>query len=244
MSSTTTGCVVVAWRHCPQILQQPLRVVADRGDRLAGEGVGEQPHHDLAVLEHVGDAGGRAHIVLEHEKVALAGADQIDAGDMGIDLVRRLDAVHLGPIGRVEQHEVRRHEPCLDDLLVVIDVVEEDVDRLHPLDAAALDKLPFGAVEDTRDQVEGDQPLGRAAVGIDGEGDAEAAEQLLGGDLLGDERFDRETVEQPGKIGIGGPHLAVRASHLIEKSAGWCWRLAHPRLNCLRPLQVYPVWLW
>ena len=244
MSRTTTGCVVVAWRHRPQILEQPLRVVADGGDRLAGKGVRKQPHHDLAVLEHVGDAGGRAHIVLEHEKVALAGADEIDAGDMGIDPVRRLDAVHLGPVGRVEKHEVRRHEAGLDDLLVVVDVVEEDVDRLHPLNAAALDKLPFGAVEDARNEVERDQPLGRAAVGIDGEGDAEAAKQLLRRDLLGDERFDREAVEQPGKVGISEPHPAVGSAHLIEKSAGWCWRLAHPRFNCLRPLQVYPVWLW
>ena len=49
-----------------------------------------------------------------------------------------------------------------------------------------LDQVPLGAVEDAGDEVEGDQQLGRAAFGIDGEGDAEAAEQLLRGALLGD----------------------------------------------------------
>ena len=73
--------------HGAQILDQPLRIVADRRDALPGKGIGKEPHHDLAVLEHIGDAGGRAHIVLEHEEVALAGADQIDAGDMGVDVV-------------------------------------------------------------------------------------------------------------------------------------------------------------
>ena len=65
---------------------------------------------------------------------------EIDAGDVGVDVVRRLDADHLGPEGRVEQDELGRHETRLEDLLVVIDVVEEDVDRLDALDAAPLDQ--------------------------------------------------------------------------------------------------------
>ena len=218
-------------RHRAQILQQLLGVIADRRDALPGEGVGKQPHHDLAVLEHVGNARGRAHIVLEHEEIALAGADQVDAGDMRVDVLRRLDAQHLRAEGRIEQHEFRRHQPRLDDLLVVIDVVEEDVDRLHPLDAAPLDQVPFGAVEDARDQIEGDQPLGRAAFGIDGEGDAEPAEQLLSRVLLGDEGVDREIVEQAGERGIGVPDRAVGLAHLIEEFAGKQGRLLRLHLD-------------
>ena len=85
-----------AGRHRAQILQEPLGVVADRRDALPVERVGEEPHHDLAVLEHVGHARRRAHIVLEHEEVALAGADQVDAGDMRIDVVRRLECIISG----------------------------------------------------------------------------------------------------------------------------------------------------
>ena len=152
--------------------------------------------------------------------------------------------MHLGPEGRVEQHEFRRHEAGLDDLLVVIDVVEEDVDRLHALDAAALHELPFGAVENARHEIEGDQPLGRAAFAIDREGDAEPAEQLLGRRLLGDQGLDGEIVEQLGEVGIGGSHRAVGLAHLIKKSAGRCRRLAHPTLplsSVLRQVRPVPV---
>jgi multiple antibiotic resistance protein len=48
----------------------------------------------------------------------------------------------------------------------------------------------LGAVEDARNEVERDQSLGRAALGIDREGDAEPAEQLFRRVLLGDQRID------------------------------------------------------
>jgi hypothetical protein len=86
----------------------------------------------------------------------------------------------------------------------VVDVVQEDVDRLDPLDAASLDEIPFGAVEDTGDQVERDQPLGRSPFGIDGKGDAEPAKQFLGCILFGDEGVDRKVVEEAGKLGVAG----------------------------------------
>ena len=201
-------------RHGAQVFDQPLGIVADGRDALPGEGVGKEPHHDLAVLEHIGDARGRAHIVLEHEEVALSGADQIDAGDMGVDVVRRLDADHLGPEGGIEQNELGRHKTRLEDLLVVIDVVEEDVDRLDALDAAPLDQIPFGAVEDAGDEVEGDQTFGRAAFSINGEGDAEPAKQLLGGVLLGGERIRSRDCRacRQGRRKRAGPCRPARAS--------------------------------
>ncbi len=233
-------------RHGAQVFDQPLGIVANGRDALPGEGVGKEPHHDLAVLEHIGDARGRAHIVLEHEEVTLSGADQIDASDMGVDVVRRLDPDHLGPEGGIEQNEFGRHKSCLEDLLVVIDVVEEDVDRLDALNAAPLDQIPFGAVEDAGNEVEGDQTFGRAAFSINGEGDAEPAKQLLGGVLLGDERIDREIVEHAGNGGVSVPDLAVRRAHLVEEFTGRLGgRLAsllgtHP-LSRLR--QARPSWL-
>src|SRR6185503_326684 len=161
---------------------------------------------------------GRADIILEHEEIALAGADQVYTGNMGVDVVRRLDAEHLGPERGVEQNELRRHEARLNDLLVVIDVVEEDVDRLDSLDAAPLHEIPLGAVEDAGDQVKRDQPLGRAAFGVDCKGDAEPAEQLLSCVLLRDEGIDRQIVEKAGKLGVGVPDRPVGRPHLVEES--------------------------
>ena len=181
---------------------------------------GKSSHHDLAVLEHIGDARRRAHIVLEHVEIALAGTDEINSSDMGVDLVGRLDPEHLGPVGRIEQHELGRHQSRLQDLLVVIDVIQEDVDRLDPLDATALHQRPFAAVQDAGNQVEGNQPLGRATLGIDRKGDPEAAKQLLGRRLLDDEGFDGQVVEETGKGRVGGTDLARLVAHLVKKLAG------------------------
>jgi hypothetical protein len=131
-------------------------------------------------------------------------------------------------------------------ILVVIDIVEEDVDRLDALDAAPLDQVPLGAVEDARDEVEGDQPLGRTALGIDSEGDAEPAEQLLSGVLLGDEGIDREIVEHAGKGRISVPDFPVRRAHLVEKFTGKQGERLLPLLDT-HPLsrlrQSRPSWL-
>src|SRR4029079_5703145 len=161
------------------MLQQALWIVANRRNALSGKRIREQPHHDLAVLEHIGDARGRAHIIFEHKEIALAGADQLDAADMRVSLVRWIDAHHLGPERRVELHQLFWNEARLHDLLVVIDVVEEHIDRFDALDAAALHQLPFSPIENAGNEIEGDQALGRAGFTIDREGDTPAAKKWL-----------------------------------------------------------------
>ena len=58
----------------------------------------------------------------------------------------------------------------------MVDVVEEGVERPHALLEPA-DSRPHSLdIEDARDDVEGDQPLRGLALAVDGEGDADAAE--------------------------------------------------------------------
>ena len=72
------------------------------------------------------------------------------------------------------------HAAGAEDLLAVVDVVEEGVERLHALLDALRQPAPFGAGDDARHDVEGDQPLGRLRLAVDGEGDAGLAEDALG----------------------------------------------------------------
>jgi len=58
--------------------------LADRVDQF-----GHQPQHDLAVLEHVGNARRGARIVLQHEEFGRAGPHKIDPRDIFFELGRR-----------------------------------------------------------------------------------------------------------------------------------------------------------
>ena len=164
-------------------------IVLDRPHLDPLEQLGEQLHHRLAVLQHVGDARRRARIVFQHVELVLADAHDVDADDVGVDAARRPDADHLGQERVVGGDQLARHAAGAQDLLAVIDVVEEGVERLHALLDALRQPAPFGAGDDARHDVERDQPLGRFLLAIDGEGDAGLAEHALGiAHLLGQPR--------------------------------------------------------
>ena len=113
--------------------QQLVRIVLDRRHAVAGEQLREQPQHDLPVLQHVGDAGGRAGIVLEHVEGLGIDADDVDAADMDIDVVRHLLAVHLRPEHRILEHQILRDDAGLENLAPPVDVLDVEVDGLDAL---------------------------------------------------------------------------------------------------------------
>mmetsp|Transcript_59385 Transcript_59385/g.140239 ORF Transcript_59385/g.140239 Transcript_59385/m.140239 type:complete len:469 (+) Transcript_59385:1183-2589(+) len=174
-------------RDAAQRVQQQVRVMGHRRDAVVDEELGEEPHHHLAVFEHVAHAAGHAQVVLQHVVVAgtvgIASAHDVDAGDVAVDIARHVHAHHLLAELGVVQDLVGGHEAGLQDLLAVIDVVDEAVQRRHALGQAGLHRGPLGVGNHPRNQVEGDQAFGALAgvlVAIDREGDAHAAEDQLG----------------------------------------------------------------
>ncbi|MNN16609.1 hypothetical protein D3C81_1297540 [compost metagenome] len=105
---------------------------------VAREQLREQPHHHLAVFKHVRDAGRHPEVVLQHVELALAGAHHVDAGHVGVDVARHVDAEHLRPVLRVVVDLVGRNHTGADDVLAVVDIVDEPVQRGHALAQAAL----------------------------------------------------------------------------------------------------------
>ena len=203
---------------------QVVRIVLHRAHAVAGEQLGEHVHHRLPVLQHVGDARGRARVVLEHEELVLGGAHEVDADDVRIDAARRLHAHHLRHEGRVLDDQVLGHAAGPDDLLAMIDVVHEGVERAHALLDAGGEAAPLGGAQDARDDVEGDEALGGGIVAVDGEGDAGAAEQRLGVVALALEVVDLLRL-QPlvhGRVGLA--HPAAGPVHLVECG---CQRIPH-----------------
>ncbi len=163
-----------------EVLEQHVRVVLDRPDRTRGEELGEEPHHHLAVLEHVRHAGRHPQVVLQHVVLARAGADDVDARDVRVDAARNVHAGHLAPVLRIAEHALGGNGAGLQDLLVVVDVVQEEVERAHALLQTLLEDAPLVRRNDARHDVERDQALGAGILPVDGERDADPVERALG----------------------------------------------------------------
>ena len=100
---------------------------------MARKQLGEQPHHHLAVLEHVGHARWHAQVVLEHKELAFTGAHNVHPGDMCIDAAGHIEPLHLRPELRIVEDFLGGDNAGLEDVLVVIDVVEEQVEGAQAL---------------------------------------------------------------------------------------------------------------
>ena len=185
---------------------------------MPGEQLGEQPQHDLPVLQHVGDAGGRARIVLEDvERVGVASHD-VDPGDVDVDAVRHRLPIHLRTEHRVLEHQILRHHAGAQDFTAAVDVGDEHVHRLDALLQSGPKELPFGGGKDARNDVERDQPLLRIGMAVDREGDADAPEQELGLLAAVIEHSGRNFLEPAAELGIGRAHRPVGPGHLIERN--------------------------
>ena len=201
-----------------QRLLKHVRVVFDWRDPVLGEQLRKQEHHRLAALQHVGDAGRRAAIVLQHEIVALADPHDVDADDMRIDVARRVDADHLRHEGLVLQDELCRNALGPQNLLPVIDIMDEGIESAHPLLDAGSQAPPFRRCKQPGDDVEGNQPLIGLDPAIDREGDAAPAEDRLGFLLVAHQIGARQAVQPGGDLGVMAPDVAVRQRHLVNNA--------------------------
>ncbi len=184
-----------------------------RRHAVAREQLRKQPHHHLAVFQHVRHARGHAQVVFQHVELALAGAHDVDAGDMRVDVARHVHAEHVGAVLGVVVDLVGRDQAGADDVLRVVDVVQETVERIDALAQAALERRPFAGREDARNDVERNGALGAAVrfvlVTVDREGDADAAEDQVGFGALVLQRRGRLVVQPFGEASVVAAHLAL-----------------------------------
>ena len=139
---------------------------------------------------------------------------------MRVDAAGRLDADHLAhEVARAEQ-ERARDLPVADDPLLAVDVVQEEVERAHPLDQAALEPVPLRAGNHARDQVEREDPLDPLLLSVDREADPLVHERELDRvpPLL--ELLEAEPAELHRESAIVRPRRSGRREHLVVERAG------------------------
>ena len=206
-----------ARRRRTQAGEQLVGVVVDRGDAMAGEQVGHQPHRHLAVLQHVGDPGGGAGVVLQHVELALADPDDVDAGDQHPEVVRRPAADHFRSVVGIAQDQLVGDDLLLQRRARAVDVLEEQVERGDALDEALFEEAPLGAGNDARHDVERDQPLGGVLVAVDAEGDADAAEHVFRLGAAGGENVGGRFLEPAGDVTVDRPRFAGADAHFVKR---------------------------
>jgi hypothetical protein len=202
-------------RHGAQRFEQQIRIVRDGRHLVLDEQLGKEPHHHLAVFEHVGHAGGHAQIIFEHIKSAVASVTHdVDARNMRIDAQRQIDALHLRPVLRVRVDLLRRNHAGAHDIALVIDVVKEEIERLHALAQPSLEQGPFVCRNDARYEVEGNEPLGAGEVTIHRERDADPPEQQVRLGTLARHRFAGLPLQPVLETFVVRAHRALIA-HLV-----------------------------
>ena len=114
---------------------------------------------------------------------------------------------------------IPRNHPVLEDLLVVVDVVQEQVERDNPLGEAGLEVFPLIASDHAGHRIERKDPLGPAVVVVNVEGDAVAEEIQLRIGLAGEEFPGVEPAEGIHQRAAVAADLAAGFEHLVVKGA-------------------------
>ena len=93
--------------------------------------------------------------------------------------MRDFEALHHRQIERIAEDDIGRDAAAFENFLRAVNIREKHVERIDALEETGLQPRPFGAADHARHDIEGDQPFGRVLAAIDGESDADPAEQKL-----------------------------------------------------------------
>ena len=205
----------------------------DRPYAVATIKVAERTLRHFAVGKHVRHARRHPQIIFEHHEGAVFAPDDVGAADVDIGIERHADAAHLPQIVFRAIDEIARHHAVVQDLAVVVDVLEERVERHDSLLQAALELVPFRPRHDARQQVGRDNLLRRLLVAIHRERDALMQERALAHLLAQFELVHRQGAERVVEIFGVAPRQAVLPEHFVvgrpELIGGEGHILARPR---------------
>ena len=179
--------------------------------------IGESALQRGAILQHVTGSGGTAQVVLQYQVFSLAITDQVGAADVDIDVLGDIESHEFPAEMFCSQNIVGRDDPILEDLLVMINIVKEVIQRSDALDKTFLDHLPLAVGNDPRHQIEGEDPLGPLIVVVDGEGDPASHEGEIHGRLLAPVFRLVKQLEAISDFAVVGPHRRLVGEHFVKK---------------------------
>jgi hypothetical protein len=145
---------------------------------------------------------------------------QVGARDVTPHAAGRAHADTLRPEAHRRLHDLGGDDAVLEDLLIVVDVVDEFVQRMDALPESPFEPVPFLGANDARHEIERKRALGPGSVAVHVEGDPELHQDPLGRlltplELTVAQRADR--FEEKLRF---GPRPARVVEHLVVEPAG------------------------
>ncbi len=173
----------IVGRERRQQLVELVGVGVDGADVLLLEHLGEHPLGDGAVLEDVADTRRHAQVVLEDVHLAVVVAHEVGSRDVRPHAELGVHAAALRAVVRRAVEQLGREHTVGDHPLLVVDVVDEEVERDQALDETALDDRPLVTGDHTGDEIERPGTVEVGAVGVHRERDAHREDLDLGDPL-------------------------------------------------------------
>ena len=178
----------------------------------------QQAHHHLAIFQHIGHARGCAHIVFQNIKIVLIQTHNINAGNLNINIMRHMPARHQGAKMRIGEDNVGRDGASLQDLLLVINITQEHVQRPHALNEPCLKPCPFAARDHPWNEIKGDQSLAGFLIAINGKGNANAPEHHFRLCTAGGQKLAGRLVQPFLNLRIDSPVPSLGLHHFIKRN--------------------------
>src|SRR5262249_35164945 len=147
-------------------------------------------------------------------------ANEIGSGDVAPDSARRIQPNTLAPKAPGRAHDLGWHDAVFDDLLIVVDVVNEQIERLNPLFEATFYRVPLCGRDDAGHEVERKDAFGAGTVAVHVECDPHVQECTLGRLLSPEELAVGERVDELDERSCRGTRSAVGLEQLVEETAG------------------------
>ncbi len=133
------------------------------------------------------------------------------------DTELRMDASTLGTEVRGLVEQLGGEDTVSDDPSIVVDVVDEVVQRAQPLGQTTLDEAPLVTVDQARDDVERPRPVDVLAVAVDGERDSHREDLEIGHPLALAHLVDPDAVEQFDQVVRDRSRAAVQFEQFVHE---------------------------
>src|SRR6266568_2701945 len=153
---------------------------------------------------------------------------------MAPDAARRVPPYALLPVGLCGIDNLARHHPIAQDFLVMINVVNEQVQRVDALLETLLDPAPFGGRNNPRQNIEREDFFHSRLLPIHVEGDAHLQQRSFGCPLAIKDFVFRQGLQGVEQAARRCAWPCRRSEHFVEELADFVIVEAH-KSTCTRP---------